>query len=140
MHIDIGSGISIETILCHQSRRFGIIAFSSSIVPVSPFSFHREAHVSVSISLSVRTSATEATSAPDALLELLYFNNLRSVDAFDDQLCDAVALPDFEIGLGVVEEQNLDLATVIGIDHASAGVDEVLGGKTGARSDTAILI
>ena len=76
------------------------------------------------------TSASETTSTSNTLLELLDLNNLGCVDALEDQLSNAVTLLDLKVGLVVVEEKNLDLATVIGIDNTSASVDEVLGGET----------
>ena len=76
------------------------------------------------------TSASKTTSTSNTLLELLDLNNLGCVDALEDQLSNAVTLLDLKVGLVVVEEKNLDLATVIGIDNASASVDEVLGSET----------
>lgn len=38
----------------------------------------------------------------------------------------------------MVEQQHLDRATVVGIDDARAGINEVLGGKAGARRDAAV--
>ena len=85
------------------------------------------------------TCAPEAASAADALLELLNLDNLGGVDALNDELRDAVALLDLEVGVGMVEEQNLDGAAVVGVDHAGARVDEVLGCQTRARRDAAVL-
>jgi hypothetical protein len=38
----------------------------------------------------------------------------------------------------VVEQQDLDLAAVVGVDDTGARVNEVLGGQTGARGNAAI--
>lgn len=38
----------------------------------------------------------------------------------------------------MIEEQNLDLPAVVGVDDTSARVDEVLASKTGAGGDTAV--
>ena len=38
----------------------------------------------------------------------------------------------------MVEQQDLDLAAVVGIDDTGAGVDEVLGCETGAGRDAAV--
>lgn len=44
----------------------------------------------------------------------------------------------FKIDLGVVEQEDFDLASVIGIDHARARVDEVLGCEPAARRDASV--
>lgn len=84
------------------------------------------------------TSASETTSSPHALCQLLHLDNLGGVNTLKDQLGDAVALLDFVVGLGVVEQKYLDLATVIGVNHTSASVDEVLRGKAGSRCDATV--
>jgi hypothetical protein len=60
----------------------------------------------------------------------LNLDDFRGVDAFQDKLGDAVALLDLEVGLVVVEKQDLDLAAVIGVNDTCAGIDEVLGSET----------
>lgn len=75
--------------------------------------------------LAEATGGPEAAGAAHALLQLGNLDNLGRVDALEHELGDAVALGDGEIGLGVVEEQDLDLATVVGVDDARAGIDEV---------------
>lgn len=69
----------------------------------------------------------EAAGAAHALLEFRDLHHLGGVDALDDELGHAVALGHLEFGLGVVEQQDLDLAAVVGVDDAGARVDEVLG-------------
>jgi hypothetical protein len=76
------------------------------------------------------TSASEAASTSDTLLELLDLDNLGCIDALEDKLGNAVTLLDLKVGLVVVEKKDLDLATVIGIDDTSTCVDKVLGGET----------
>lgn len=44
----------------------------------------------------------------------------------------------FEVDIGVIEEENFDRASVVRVDDASAGVDEVLGCKPTARGYTSI--
>lgn len=44
----------------------------------------------------------------------------------------------FEVDIGVIEEENFDRAPVVGVDDASASVDEVLGCKPTARGYTSI--
>lgn len=46
----------------------------------------------------------------------------------------------FEVEMGVIEEENLNLASVVGVDDASAGIDEVLGCKPAARGYTSICV
>ena len=79
---------------------------------------------------SVLASAAEATRAAHALLQLLDFSNFGSVDPLEHQLRDAVAFFDLVICLGMVEEEYLDLAPVVGVDDTGTGVDEVLRGET----------
>ena len=55
-----------------------------------------------------------------------------------DQLRDPISFLDLEVGLGVVEQQDLNLATVVRIDDAGAGVNEVLGRKPAAWSDATV--
>ena len=52
--------------------------------------------------------------------------NLGGVDALNHQLGDPVALGNREVGIGMVEEQHLDLAAVVSVDDASTRVDEML--------------
>lgn len=82
--------------------------------------------------------AAKAARAADALLELLDLDDVGGHDALQDELRDAVAVLDLVVGVGVVEEQHLDLAAVVGVDDAGARVDEVLGRQAGAGSDAAI--
>lgn len=88
--------------------------------------------------LQSNASAAEAAGATHALLELLYLDDLGGEDALDDKLGDTVTLSDLEVGVGVVEEEDLDLAAVVRVDYAGTGVDEVLGGETGARGNAAV--
>lgn len=83
-----------------------------------------------SIFLLYLTSASKAAGTSNTLLKLLDFNNLGCVDALEDELGNAVTLLDLKVGVVVVEEKDLDLATVIGINDTSTCVDEVLGGET----------
>lgn len=82
--------------------------------------------------------AAKATGATDTLLELLHLLHLGGDDALEDELRDAVALLDLVVGVGVVEQQHLDLAAVVGVNDARASVDEVLGGEARSGSDTAV--
>jgi hypothetical protein len=76
---------------------------------------------------SESSSAAKSSSAPDTLLELLHNDNIRCVDALDDQLSDAVAFLDREVDLAEVEEDHLDLSTIVGIDDTCTRVDAVFG-------------
>jgi hypothetical protein len=73
------------------------------------------------------TSASKAAGTPHALRKLLYLDDFGGEDALQDELGDTVALLDLEVGLGVVEEEHLDLASVISVNDAGASVNEVLG-------------
>lgn len=86
----------------------------------------------------VGASAAESSSTTDALSQLFDFYNIGSSNALQDELRNAVAFLDLEIGFVVVEKQHLDLTTVIGVNDASAGVDKVLGSKARARSDATV--
>lgn len=76
------------------------------------------------------TSTTETASAPHTLLEFLNDDNLGCIDSFDHKLCNTVSLIDLEVLLGVVEQQNLDLPSVIRIYDPCACVDKVLDCET----------
>jgi hypothetical protein len=97
---------------------------------VNPQSLNHDHGEELAFSTPYLTSASETTSTSNTLLELLDLNNIGCVDALKDQLSNAVTLLDLKVGLVVVEEKNLDLATVIGIDNTSASVNEVLGSET----------
>lgn len=84
--------------------------------------------------------ATESTSAAYTLLELSDLDNFRGIDAFDDELSNTVTFGDSEVGVVVVEEEDLDLAAVVGVNDTSAGVDEMLACQAGAGGDTAICV
>lgn len=75
------------------------------------------------------TGAAEATGTSNTLLEFLNLDDFRGVDALQDKLSDAVALLDLEVGLVVVEKQDLDLTAVIGVNDTCAGIDKVLGSE-----------
>jgi hypothetical protein len=102
---------------------------------------HHPSHQVVTTSEQSRTRSARAAKpagAPHALLELLHLDDIGRVDALEDELGNAVALLDLVVRLGVVEEQHLHLAAVVGVDDARARVDEVLGRKAGAGSNTAV--
>ena len=82
--------------------------------------------------------APETPSTPNTLLQLLDLHDLRGIDPLQHKLRHAVALLDCEIDVRVVEQQHLDLAAVVGVNHAGAGVDEVLGGEAGAGGYAAV--
>jgi hypothetical protein len=77
------------------------------------------------------TSAAESASASNTLLQLLHLDNFRGIDALEDELGDTVVLLDDKVHVAVVEQQDLDLASVVGIDDARAGVDEILRSEPG---------
>jgi len=87
---------------------------------------------------SVHSRTPKPAGTADTLLQLRHLNHIRRVDALQHELGNPIALLNSEIGVGVVEQQHLDGAAVIGVDDPRARVDEVLGGETGARCDTAI--
>lgn len=84
------------------------------------------------------TSASKSASATDALLQLLHLLDLGSDDPLKDQLGNPVPLLNLVVGVRVVEEQNLDLAAVVGVDNARTGVDEVLGSEARPRRNPAV--
>jgi hypothetical protein len=85
------------------------------------------------------SSATEATGAPNALLEFLDFHDLGVPNALNNELGDAVTFLHLEVLLAMVEEKYLYLATVVGINDTCAGVDEVLRSETRSGRNTAVL-
>lgn len=86
----------------------------------------------------VVAGAAKPARTTHALLQLLDLLDLGRHDALQHELRDAVALLDGVVGVGVVEQQHLDLAAVVGVDDARARVDEVLRGEAGARRDAAV--
>lgn len=84
------------------------------------------------------TRGAKPASAADAVLQLCDLDHVGRVDALEHELRDAVALGDGEVGVRVVEQENLDLAAVVGVDDARAGVDVVLAGEAGAGGDAAV--
>ncbi len=86
----------------------------------------------------VRPRAAEAAGAAHARVQLGDLDHVGRVDALDDQLRDAVALGDGVVGVAVVEEQDLHLPAVVGVDDARARLDRVLGGEAGAGRDAAV--
>lgn len=56
----------------------------------------------------------------------LDLDDVRSDDALEDELGDAVSLCDLVVLIAQVEQEDVDLATVVGIDHACARVDHEL--------------
>jgi hypothetical protein len=86
------------------------------------------------------TSAAEAASASNTLLEFLNLDNLGGVDALQNKLSNAVALLHLKVGFVMVEKQDLDLTAVIGIDDTSACVNEMLGSEAGSRGNASICI
>lgn len=86
----------------------------------------------------VLARAAKATSSSDTLLQLLDLDDLGGHDPLEHQLSNSVALLDLIVGVGVVEEENLDGSAVVCVNDTGAGVDEVLGGEARAGSDSAI--
>lgn len=96
--------------------------------------------LSLFLPLLVRARAAEAAGAAHAFFELGDLNDLGRVDALDDELGHAVALCHGEVSVGMVEQEHLDLAPVVGVDDASARVDEVFGGEAATGGDTTVCL
>lgn len=75
-----------------------------------------------------RTSKTSLSS--NRLLKFCHLHDFWGVDALKDELSHAVVLLYDEIHITVVKQQDLNLSSVIGVDNACAGVDEVLCRKS----------
>lgn len=97
------------------------------IIPSTPYPSILQPQATTSTSL-IRPRAPKPPRPPHTLLQLLHLQHLGRVNPLDHELGDAVALGDSEIHVRVVEQQDLDLAAVVGVDDAGARVDEVLGG------------
>mmetsp|Transcript_7900 Transcript_7900/g.19762 ORF Transcript_7900/g.19762 Transcript_7900/m.19762 type:complete len:242 (-) Transcript_7900:236-961(-) len=83
-------------------------------------------------------SAAKATSATLRVIQLSNLLHHRSHDALQDELSDAVALLDLEVDVAVVEQDHLNVATVVLVDDTSTSVNGVLPGQARARSDASI--
>lgn len=84
------------------------------------------------------TRAAESASTTNTLLQLLDFLDLGSDDALQHQLGNPVPLLHFVVCIGMVEEQDLDLAAVISVDDSRPGVDKVFGREARPGSNSAI--
>lgn len=72
-----------------------------------------------------RTKAASTTSCVAQFLDLFQDG---IVDALEDQLSDAVSFGNGKFNLGVVEQHDADVSSVIFINDSSANVDKVFGG------------
>jgi hypothetical protein len=75
------------------------------------------------------TCAPEASITTDTLLEFSDNDYIRRMDALDDQLGDAIAFFDREVGVAEVEQNHLDFASIVDINDSSTYIDAVLGSK-----------
>ena len=87
---------------------------------------------------NAHTRTSKATLTPDALLQLLHLHNLRRVNPLQNQLCNTIVLLNHKVDIAVIEQQNLDLSSVIRINDAGSRVDEVLGCEAGAWGDASV--
>lgn len=74
-------------------------------------------------------SRAKAASSALGIIQRLDLHNVRGGDALEDELSDAIAALHLESSLGVIEEEDTDVSTVVTIDHAGANIDEVLPRK-----------
>lgn len=115
--------------------------FFHLISPLPPYSHLRNSQTlsdSLARATNRNTRTSKATLTSHRLHKLINLPNLRCVDALENQLSDAIMHLDLEIDVRVVEEQDLYLAAVVGVDHAGTCVDKVLGGEAGAWGDSAV--
>ena len=87
---------------------------------------------------SKSTCAPKPSSTTNTLLQLLDLLDFGGDDALQHQLGNPVSLFHLVIRVGMVEEQDLDLAAVIGVDDTRTGVDKVLGGKARSGRNPAV--
>ena len=81
---------------------------------------------------------SETARTPVRGVQVLDLRNLRRGDALEDELSDAVTLLHLEVLLAVVEQDDADVAAVIVVDDARAGVDEVLPRESGPGGDARV--
>ena len=84
------------------------------------------------------TRGSESSRTPVRGVQVLHLHNLRRGDALEDELSDAVTLLHLEVLLAVVEQDDADVAAVIVVDDARAGVDEVLPRESGPGGDARV--
>jgi hypothetical protein len=73
------------------------------------------------------------------LVKLEHLLNLRCCDILEHKLCDPVSWTnDKVVPEIVIEQNNLQLSLIIGIDDTCANPESVLYGETGARCDASI--
>ena len=60
------------------------------------------------------------------IVEVPYFKSQRGGDSLKDQLSYAITNANFEVVLAVVDEEDINDASIIGVDDASADIDKEL--------------
>lgn len=81
---------------------------------------------------------SETARTPVRGVQVLDLRNLRRGDALEDELSDAVTLLHLEVLLAVVEQDDADVAAVVVVHDARAGIDEVLPREPGPRRDARV--
>lgn len=81
---------------------------------------------------------SKAACTPLCFIQSVDLDDVGHRDPLQDELGDAVADVDLELAIAKIEEDDADLAAVIGVDDAGADVDAVLDGEAGARGDAAV--
>ena len=83
---------------------------------------------------SLLSSGGSKSACPSlGVLELLDLLKFGEGNPLDNELADPLSLLNLEVFISKVEEENLDLAPVVGIDHAGSNIDEFFDGKSASR-------
>lgn len=86
----------------------------------------------------VCSSASKASSTTLGIGQCSNFLQAWVENSFANKLSYAITFGDSELNIGMIEQDNADISTIIFIDYSRADVDEVFGGQTWAWSDTAV--
>ena len=72
------------------------------------------------------------------IVEVQDLNNHWGGNPFEDELSDSIPNIDLEVMVVVVEEEDVNDTTVVGVDDASADIDGKLAGKAATRGYAAV--
>jgi len=84
-------------------------------------------------------SGAIASIATNSLVEIIDNQDLRRLNLLEDELCDTHTFLHLELGIGVVEENDANIAPVIRVYDSSSHINMVLPCQARARSHTPIV-
>lgn len=82
-------------------------------------------------------SRTKTVAGSAGVVEVVDRQKFHSLDFLDQELSDAITLFDKVLAVGVVEQEDFNFTTVLGVDYPGAAINAVFDGHTTARPDKA---